>query len=71
MKKAVCLIMSLLIPFLVSISAQQDEEFNCFTILVGKNASADGSVLLGHNEDNSGDVYADWYGAGSFAFWAS
>ncbi|MCP4146753.1 MAG: dipeptidase, partial [bacterium] len=28
--------------------------YNCFTILVGKDASSDGSVLLAHNEDDSG-----------------
>ena len=27
---------------------------NCFTVLVGKKASADGSVLFGHNEQNGG-----------------
>jgi dipeptidase len=26
----------------------------CFAVVVGKNASADGSVLVGHNEQNSG-----------------
>jgi dipeptidase len=28
---------------------------NCFTILVGKNASSDGSVLVAHNEDDLND----------------
>ena len=28
---------------------------NCFTILVGKNASADGSVFIAHNEDDLND----------------
>jgi dipeptidase len=28
---------------------------NCFTILVGKNASSDGSVLVAHNEDDRND----------------
>ena len=28
---------------------------NCFTILVGKNASSDGSVLIAHNEDDLND----------------
>ncbi|MFW6124362.1 MAG: dipeptidase [Acidobacteriota bacterium] len=27
---------------------------NCFTVIVGKKASADGSVLFGHNEQNGG-----------------
>ena len=29
---------------------------NCYTIIVGKDASADGSVIVGHNEDDSGDI---------------
>lgn len=28
--------------------------FACYAVVVGKNASADGSVLLGHNEQNDG-----------------
>ena len=41
--------------------SQQDKHYNCFTILVGKNASVDGSVLMGHNEDNYGDTFTDWH----------
>ena len=33
-----------------------EEEDGCTTIVVGKNASADGSVLVAHNEDDSGKV---------------
>lgn len=51
--------------FIVLISfraeSQQDYHYNCFTILVGKNASADGSVLMGHNEDNHGETFTDWH----------
>ena len=32
------------------------EDGECFTVLVGKNASADGSVLVAHNEDDRGDI---------------
>jgi len=35
--------------------ARDGREFDCFTILVGKAASADGSVMLAHNEDDWGD----------------
>ncbi len=34
-------------------------DFNCYTIIVGKNASADGSVLLAHNEDDPGNLLID------------
>ena len=36
-------------------------DFNCFSILVGKNASADGSVMLAHNEDDGGEQFLNWY----------
>ena len=32
------------------------DDGECFTVLVGKNASADGSVLVAHNEDDRGDI---------------
>jgi len=33
-----------------------DDGLNCYTVLVGKNASADGSVMIAHNEDDRGDI---------------
>lgn len=39
---------------LTSIYCQKENDLNCFTIIVGKNASSDGSVFLAHNEDNPG-----------------
>jgi len=32
------------------------DDGECFTVLVGKDASADGSVLVAHNEDDRGDI---------------
>jgi dipeptidase len=40
-------------------AAQDTSGYNCFTILVGRNASADGSVFIAHNEDNPGDAFVD------------
>ncbi len=34
--------------------------FGCFAVVVGKNASTDGSVLLGHNEQNSGQRFLNF-----------
>jgi len=34
---------------------QNESGHNCFTILVGKNASKDGSVFVAHNEDDLND----------------
>ncbi|MGQ9800739.1 MAG: dipeptidase [Candidatus Saccharicenans sp.] len=33
-----------------------EHQLNCYTVLVGKKASADGSVLVAHNEDDTGDI---------------
>jgi len=38
-----------------------DHDFNCFSILAGKNATADGSVMFAHNEDDYGDQLVNWY----------
>lgn len=31
----------------------------CYTVLVGRNASADGSVMVAHNEDTRGDLFVN------------
>lgn len=36
-------------------------QYNCFSILVGKNATDDGSVLFAHNEDDGGINLVNWY----------
>ncbi len=36
-------------------------QYNCFSILVGKDATVDGSVLFAHNEDDSGINLVNWY----------
>lgn len=35
--------------------------FNCFSVLAGKNATSDGSVLFAHNEDDYGDQIVNGY----------
>lgn len=37
------------------------DSFDCFSVMVGKNASADGSVMFAHNEDDWGDRLVNWY----------
>jgi dipeptidase len=39
--------------------AQSNIDLNCFSILVGKNASTDGSVFFAHNEDDEGQNFVD------------
>ncbi|HUU04351.1 MAG TPA: C69 family dipeptidase [Patescibacteria group bacterium] len=38
-----------------------DENLNCFTIVAGKDSTADGSVLLAHNEDDHGRLLVNIY----------
>lgn len=38
-----------------------DDELNCFGIIAGKATTTDGSVLLGHNEDDSGEMMLNVY----------
>ena len=51
----------LLFNFQFIFSQEIDSEYNCFSILVGKDATMDGSVLLAHNEDDSGVNLVNWY----------
>ncbi len=55
MRKALIIIIFLLsLGFLLFASGGQDT--NCYTIIIGKKASVDGSVIVGHNEDDSGNI---------------
>ncbi|MBN1351393.1 C69 family dipeptidase [candidate division KSB1 bacterium] len=38
-----------------------ESEFDCFSIIVGREASIDGSVLMGHNEDDGGRQIVNYY----------
>ncbi len=57
--------MSLILFFFVTsgVNAQATGEqgFNCFSILIGKGATSDGSVMFAHNEDDWGDRVVNWY----------
>jgi dipeptidase len=55
------IIISILIITLYSLNAsgQDDFDLNCYSILVGKNASTDGSVFFAHNEDDQGQNFVD------------
>ncbi|MDZ7738516.1 MAG: C69 family dipeptidase [Bacteroidales bacterium] len=53
---------SVFLLFTYILSAQSlPEGFNCSTIIVGKKASATGSVLIGHNEDDGGKQVVNLY----------
>jgi dipeptidase len=56
MRKKIFILISLFF-ILVSLSlAAERPGDDCYTVIVGKQASADGSVIIGHNEDDRGDI---------------
>jgi len=67
MKRLFALIPLLLPSFFCS--AQEEDGFNCFGIMVGKNASADGSIILAHNEDDNDEQMLNAYFTKE-TFWA-
>lgn len=56
-------IITILIGFfcLFPADAHNEDELNCFAVIAGKNATVDGSVLLAHNEDDSGEQMINIY----------
>lgn len=55
MKKALIGILATIV-ILCAAAAAWAQDANCYTIVVGKNASVDGSVIVAHNEDDSGNI---------------
>ncbi len=51
----------ILILFLAGWLQGEENAYNCFTIVAGKDATADGSVLLAHNEDDHGRLLVNIY----------
>lgn len=60
MKRIFFLLAALLFTCLVS-GQNLPEGYNCSTIIVGKDASASGHVLVGHNEDDGGTQVVNFY----------
>lgn len=42
-------------------TSTNEQFYNCFTVIAGKNATADGSVLMAHNEDDHGEQLVNIY----------
>lgn len=61
--KTIFLFSCLLASFFLQLYAQlpYGKEENCFTLLAGKDATTDGSVMLAHNEDGPGPILINWY----------
>ncbi len=47
--------------FLIFTFVRGQNNYNCFTVLAGKNATEDGSVLLAHNEDDGGEHLVNFF----------
>jgi len=60
MKRTFFLLATVLFTCLLS-GQNLTEGFNCSTIIVGKDASASGNVLVGHNEDDGGTQVVNFY----------
>lgn len=61
MKKILIVLVAILFSGILNAQLPGEKKFNCFTILVGKNASATGDVLVAHNEDDWGENIVNWY----------
>ncbi len=53
------LLVFLVLLITINALAQAGQPRNCFSVVVGKAASADGSVLFAHNEDDGGDLFVN------------
>lgn len=49
------------LTFTLSAQQQHTPSFNCFSVMAGKNATTDGSVMFAHNEDDYGTRIVNWY----------
>ncbi|MFZ1290087.1 MAG: C69 family dipeptidase [Melioribacteraceae bacterium] len=55
-------VVSLLIFFNLNVLvAQENPSLDCFTIIVGKNATSEGSIIVAHNEDDYGKQIVNLY----------
>src|SRR6056297_603728 len=50
-----------LIFILVSFTTIFGQGFNCYSLVVGKDASESGSLLMAHNEDDHGENLVNWF----------
>ena len=61
MKQSRAFLILLAVCYVLSGFGQRAKQANCFSLLAGREATVDGSVLLAHNEDDWGDLYVDWH----------
>mgnify|MGYP006299039759 CR=1 FL=1 len=51
----------ILVSLILIAGLSAEQGFNCFSIIAGKECTIDGSILFGHNEDDSGDQIVNMY----------
>jgi dipeptidase len=56
MRRKTVVLVSLFLALISLSPAVERREDNCFTVIVGRKASADGSVMIAHNEDDRGNI---------------
>ncbi|MGB8958625.1 MAG: C69 family dipeptidase [Candidatus Aminicenantales bacterium] len=54
--KRIIVVLSLVLALAGLAAAAASRDGECFTVLVGRKASADGSVIVAHNEDDRGEI---------------
>jgi len=55
-KKSIIAAVSLVLALAAPAAAAGSRDGECFTVLVGRKASANGAVMVAHNEDDRGDI---------------
>ncbi|HKL39020.1 MAG TPA: C69 family dipeptidase [Bacteroidales bacterium] len=61
MKRLFLFVFLLSLPAAYGYVQAQGNGWNCFTIVAGKDATANGSVILAHNEDDHGKNLVNWF----------
>ncbi len=61
MKRINITLILVLLSACIVVGQYVEKGYNCSTIIVGKNASATGNVLIGHNEDDGGTQIVNFY----------
>lgn len=59
--RKVLLLCIFIMSALFQLNAREHSHMNCFAVIAGKGATADGSVILAHNEDDGGEQMLNIY----------
>ncbi|MGQ9619480.1 MAG: C69 family dipeptidase [Bacteroidales bacterium] len=59
--KRLLIFLSLFLFTGLSFARQPEEDYNCSTLIIGRDASANGCVIIAHNEDDGGNQIVNFY----------